>query len=133
MTKNEIEIIRGMIDKRLVDCSQEEIEAYMSLLNAHEITLAVGAGESPANIVREMTPNAFRVVTNDNKKIQCIKIIRQITSCGLKEAKDMFEAMEDGRWYSMKLVKSQVSLLGTEGVEVQEAYVPQKFLTNYCG
>lgn len=39
-----------------------------------------------------------RALTADNKLIQAVKLVRELTGVGLKEAKDTAEAIRDGRY-----------------------------------
>jgi large subunit ribosomal protein L7/L12 len=52
---------------------------------------AVGAAAAPAEVVEEQ--DEFDVILNaaGDKKIQVIKVVRELTSLGLKEAKDLVD------------------------------------------
>jgi len=52
---------------------------------------AVGGGEAAA-VVEEKTAFDVILVSVGDKKIQVIKVVRELTSLGLKEAKDLVEA-----------------------------------------
>jgi large subunit ribosomal protein L7/L12 len=76
----------------------ELIEAFKSKFNvtisaaAPAAPAAGGGGAAPAAAVEEQTE--FDVVLKDAgaKKIQVIKVVRELTGLGLKEAKDLVEA-----------------------------------------
>ena len=75
----------------------ELIEAFKSKFNvtitaaAPAAPAAGGGGAAPAAAVEEKTE--FDVVLKDSgaKKIQVIKVVRELTGLGLKEAKDMVD------------------------------------------
>jgi large subunit ribosomal protein L7/L12 len=75
----------------------ELIEAFKSKFNVTIAAAPVGGGAAgggaaaPAAAVEEKTE--FDVVLKDagSKKIQVIKVVREITGLGLKEAKDMVD------------------------------------------
>lgn len=67
-----------------------------------------GAGEKPAE------PTAFNVIltASGEKKIQVIKVVREITSLGLKEAKELVDA-------APKAIKEKVSKEDAEKIKKQ--------------
>ncbi len=75
----------------------ELIDAFKSKFNvtisaaAHAAPAAGGGGAAPAAAVEEQTE--FDVVLKDAgaKKIQVIKVVRELTGLGLKEAKDLVD------------------------------------------
>ncbi|MCC7195245.1 MAG: 50S ribosomal protein L7/L12 [Gemmatimonadaceae bacterium] len=71
----------------------ELIEAFKAKFNVTIAAVAAGgaAGGGAAAAVEEQTE--FTVVLKDagSKKIQVIKVVREITGLGLKEAKDMVD------------------------------------------
>lgn len=71
----------------------ELIDAFKSKFNVTVVAApAAGAGAGAAPAVEEKSE--FSVVLKDGgaKKIQVIKAVREITSLGLKEAKDLVDA-----------------------------------------
>ena len=56
--------------------------------------VAVAAGAAPAAVEEEEEKTEFDVLLQEigDKKIQVIKAVRQLTSLGLKEAKDLVES-----------------------------------------
>jgi large subunit ribosomal protein L7/L12 len=87
------EILEAIGGKTVVELA-ELIEAFMSKFN---VTIAApvaagpaagGAGGAAAAPVEEKTEWAVVLKEGGAKKIQVIKVVREITSLGLKEAKD---------------------------------------------
>ena len=69
----------------------KELEEKYGVTAAAPIAMASGAGaEKPAE--EEKTEFSVTLVSFGDKKIQVIKVVREITGLGLKEAKDMVEA-----------------------------------------
>jgi large subunit ribosomal protein L7/L12 len=63
---------------------------------------AAGAGAPAAAAAEEQTEFAVHLVTTGDKKINVIKVVREVTSLGLKEAKDLVDG-------APKVVKEGVS------------------------
>jgi large subunit ribosomal protein L7/L12 len=83
----------------------ELIEAFKTKFNVTIAAVAAGGaggGAAPAAAVEEQTE--FTVVLKDAgaKKIQVIKVVREVTGLGLKEAKDLVDG-------APKTVKENVS------------------------
>tara|TARA_B100000959_G_scaffold91815_1_gene97558 strand:- start:1200 stop:1574 length:375 start_codon:yes stop_codon:yes gene_type:complete len=69
----------------------KELEEKYGVTAAAPVAMASGAGaEKPAE--EEKTEFGVTLVSFGDKKIQVIKVVREITGLGLKEAKDMVEA-----------------------------------------
>ncbi|HJP17375.1 MAG TPA: 50S ribosomal protein L7/L12 [Nitrospinota bacterium] len=69
----------------------KELEEKYGVTAAAPVAMASGAGaEKPAE--EEKTEFSVTLVSFGDKKIQVIKVVREITGLGLKEAKDMVEA-----------------------------------------
>ena len=91
-TLSKDEILDAIGSMSVVELS-ELVEAFKEKFN---VTIAAaapaGAGAGPAAVVEEQTE--FSVVLKEvgAKKIQVIKVVREITGLGLKEAKDLVEA-----------------------------------------
>ncbi len=66
------------------------------------VAAAGGAGAPAAAAAEEQTEFAVHLVTTGDKKINVIKVVREVTSLGLKEAKDLVDG-------APKLVKEGVS------------------------
>mgnify|MGYP002777086691 FL=1 len=91
LSKDEIlEAIGNMSVFELADL----IEAFKEKFNvtvAAAAPAAGGAGAAPAAAVEEQTEFAVILKDAGAKKIQVIKVVREITGLGLKEAKDLVE------------------------------------------
>ena len=90
LSKDEIlDAIGGM---SVIELS-ELVEAFKEKFN---VTIAAAApaaaGAGPAAVVEEQTEFSVVLKEAGAKKIQVIKVVREITGLGLKEAKDLVEA-----------------------------------------
>src|SRR5262245_59684048 len=61
-----------------------------------------GAGAAPAAVAEEKTEFAVHLTNAGDKKINVIKVVREVTNLGLKEAKDLVDG-------APKLVKEGVN------------------------
>ena len=69
------------------------IESFKSKFNVSVMAApAAGAGAGAAPVVEEQTEYSIILKDAGSKKIQVIKAVREVTSLGLKEAKDMVDA-----------------------------------------
>ena len=97
------EILDAIGGKTLIELS-ELIESFKTKFNVTIAAVAAGGGggAAPAAAVEEQTE--FTVVLKEagGKKIQVIKVVREITGLGLKEAKDLVDG-------APKSVKENVS------------------------
>src|SRR5512134_709780 len=66
------------------------------------VAAAGGAAAAPAAAAEEQTEFAVHLVSAGDKKINVIKVVREVTSLGLKEAKDLVDG-------APKVVKEGVS------------------------
>jgi len=88
------QILEAIGDKTVVELA-DLIEAFKTKFNVSVVAAAAaaggGGGGAGAPAVEEQTE--FTVVLKEGgaKKIQVIKVIREITSLGLKEAKDLVD------------------------------------------
>jgi len=85
-----LEVIKGMTIIELRDLNKA-IEEEFGVTAAAPVAMAVAA---PAAAAAEEEKDEFDVVLTDfgANKINVIKVVREITSLGLKEAKDLVEA-----------------------------------------
>jgi large subunit ribosomal protein L7/L12 len=92
MTNDEI---LEAIGSRTVMELAELIEAFKTKFNVTVVASAAvaggGAGGAAAPAVEEQTEFTVILKESGPKKIQVIKVIREITSLGLKEAKDLVD------------------------------------------
>jgi len=69
-----------------------ETEFGVSAAAAMPMASAAGIGAAAAEPVEEQTEFAVVLEAAGEKKINVIKVVREVTSLGLKEAKDLVEA-----------------------------------------
>ncbi len=97
LSKDEIvEAIKSMSVLELSELSKELQEVFGVTPSAGVAMAApAGGGGGAAAPVVEEAPTSFDVIMTSfgEKKINVIKVVREITGLGLKEAKDMVEAV----------------------------------------
>jgi large subunit ribosomal protein L7/L12 len=84
------EILEAIGHKTVIELA-DLIDAFKTKFNVTVAAAAVGggaAGGAAAPVVEEKTEFAVILKAGGAKKIQVIKVVREITSLGLKEAKD---------------------------------------------
>ena len=88
------EILEAIGHKTVIELA-ELIEAFKTKFNVSVVAAAApaggGAGGAAAPAVEEQTEFTVILKEGGAKKIQVIKVIREITSLGLKEAKDLVD------------------------------------------
>jgi large subunit ribosomal protein L7/L12 len=88
------QILEAIGSKTVVELS-ELIEAFKTKFNVSVVAATApaggGAGGAAAPAVEEQTEFTVILKEGGAKKIQVIKVIREITSLGLKEAKDLVD------------------------------------------
>jgi large subunit ribosomal protein L7/L12 len=88
------QIIEAIGGKTVVELA-DLIEAFKTKFNVTVVAAAsaggAGAGGAAAPAVEEQTEFAVVLKEGGPKKIQVIKVVREITSLGLKEAKDLVD------------------------------------------
>jgi large subunit ribosomal protein L7/L12 len=88
------QIIEAIGTKTVVELA-DLIEAFKTKFNVSVVAAAsaggAGAGGAAAPAVEEQTEFTVILKEGGAKKIQVIKVIREITSLGLKEAKDLVD------------------------------------------
>jgi large subunit ribosomal protein L7/L12 len=88
------EILDAIGGKTVVELS-ELIEAFKTKFNVSIVAAAgpaaAGAGAAAAPAAEEQTEFAVILKEGGPKKIQVIKVVRELTSLGLKEAKDLVD------------------------------------------
>jgi large subunit ribosomal protein L7/L12 len=97
LSKDEIvEAIKSMSVLELSELSKELQEVFgVTPSAAVAVAAAPGAGGGAPAAAAEEAPTSFDVIMTSfgEKKINVIKVVREITGLGLKEAKDMVEAV----------------------------------------
>ncbi|MDH5315826.1 MAG: 50S ribosomal protein L7/L12, partial [Gemmatimonadota bacterium] len=85
------QILEAIGGKTVVELA-ELIEAFKTKFNVSVVAAApAGAGAGAAPVVEEQTEFAVILKEGGAKKIQVIKVVRELTSLGLKEAKDLVD------------------------------------------
>ncbi len=85
------EIIDAIGQKTVIELA-DLIEAFTSKFNVSVAAApAAGGGGAAAAVVEEQTEFTVTLTGVGDKKINVIKVVREITSLGLKEAKDLVD------------------------------------------
>jgi large subunit ribosomal protein L7/L12 len=88
------EILDAISGKTVVELA-ELIDAFKTKFNVTVVAAAgpaaAGGGAAAAPAVEEQTEFAVILKEGGAKKIQVIKVVRELTSLGLKEAKDLVD------------------------------------------
>ena len=102
-TLSKDEILDAIGAMSVIDLS-ELIEAFKTKFNVTIAAVAAGGGgaAAPAAAAEEQTEFAVILKEAGGKKIQVIKVVRELTGLGLKEAKDLVDG-------APKSVKENVS------------------------
>ena len=107
------QILEAIGGKTVVELA-ELIEAFKSKFNVSIVAAggpaAGGAGGAAAPAAEEQTEFTVILKEGGAKKIQVIKVIRELTSLGLKEAKDLVDG-------APKVVKEGISKAEAEEVK----------------
>lgn len=96
-TLSKDEILDAIGSMSVLDLA-ELIESFKSKFNvtisaaAPAAPAAGGAGAAPAAAVEEQTEFTVNLKETGAKKIQVIKVVRELTGLGLKEAKDLVDS-----------------------------------------
>lgn len=92
LSKDDIlEAIGNMSVFELAELIEKFKERFGVTIAAAPAAPAAGAGAAAAPAVEEKTEYAVVLKEGGPKKIQVIKVVRQVTTLGLKEAKDLVE------------------------------------------
>jgi len=91
-TLSKDEILDAIGAMSVIDLS-ELIEAFKTKFNVTIAAVGAGGGgaAAPAAAVEEQTEFAVILKEAGGKKIQVIKVVRELTGLGLKEAKDLVD------------------------------------------
>jgi len=107
------QILEAIGGKTVVELA-ELIEAFKTKFNVSVVAAAGpaggGAGGGAAPAVEEQTEFSVILKEGGAKKIQVIKVVRELTSLGLKEAKDLVDG-------APKVVKEGISKAEAEEVK----------------
>jgi len=69
----------------------KDIEEKFGVTAAAPMAAAAGPAAAPAEVAEEKTEFDVVLISSGEKKIQVIKVVRALTSLGLKEAKDLVD------------------------------------------
>jgi large subunit ribosomal protein L7/L12 len=90
------EIVEAIKNMSLIEVSElvKELEETFGVSAAAPVAVAAAPGAAPAQAAAEEEKTSFDVILQaaGDKKIQVIKVVRQITNLGLKEAKDLVDS-----------------------------------------
>ncbi len=92
-TLSKDEILEAIGNMSVLDLS-ELIEAFKEKFNVTISAAPVGGGAAPAAaapVAEEQTEFTVMLKAAGEKKIQVIKVVRELTGLGLKEAKDLVD------------------------------------------
>jgi large subunit ribosomal protein L7/L12 len=85
------EILEAIGNKSVIELV-ELIDAFKTKFNVTIAAVAAGGAAAPAAaVVEEQTEFTVTLMNCGAKKIQVIKVVREITGLGLKEAKDLVD------------------------------------------
>src|SRR3954447_25703090 len=90
------DLLDAFKDMTLIELSEfvEQFEETFDVTAAAPVAIAPAGGGGAAEAPAEVEKDSFDVVleADGGKKIQVIKVVRELTGLGLKEAKDTVEA-----------------------------------------
>ena len=89
-TMSNDEILDAIGNKTVLELA-DLIESFKSKFNVTVAAMAAPAGGAAAAAVEEQTEFAVILKAGGEKKINVIKVVRELTSLGLKEAKDLVD------------------------------------------
>ena len=87
-----VDYIKGMTVVELSDLVKRLEDELGVSAAAMPVAVAGVAGGGPAEAAEEQTEFTVQLVEIGPKKINVIKVVREVTSLGLKEAKDLVES-----------------------------------------
>jgi large subunit ribosomal protein L7/L12 len=89
------ELLDAFKEMTLIELSEfvKQFEEVFEVTAAAPVAIATSGGPAaPAEAVEEQTEFDVILEADGGKKIQVIKVVRELTGLGLKEAKDLVEA-----------------------------------------
>jgi large subunit ribosomal protein L7/L12 len=89
-TMSNDEILDAIGHKTVLELA-DLVEAFKTKFNVTAAAVAAPAGGAAAAVVEEQTEFTVVLKAGGEKKINVIKVIREVTSLGLKEAKDLVD------------------------------------------
>lgn len=109
-----LDIVKGMTVLELAELVKafEEEFGVSAAVAAAPAAAPAAAAAAPAEAAEEQTEFDVILTGFGDKKVQVIKVVREITALGLKEAKDLVEA-------APKAVKEKVSKEEAEAIKAK--------------
>lgn len=94
MSLTNAQILEAIAQKPVMEIVEliKMMEDEFGVSAAAAVAVAAGPGAAAAPAAQEKTSFTVHLVSAGEKKIEVIKIVREITGLGLKEAKDLVEA-----------------------------------------
>ena len=88
------ELIKQIDEMTVLDLNTlvKELEEHYGVSAAAAVTVAAAAGGGEAEEAEEQIEFDVQLTSFGDKKIAVIKVVREVTSLGLKEAKDLVES-----------------------------------------
>ena len=88
------DVLKYLENSNMLEISEliSEIEEKFGVSAAAPVAVAAAPGADAGAAVEEKTEFDIELVSAGEKKINVIKVIREITSLGLKEAKDLVDS-----------------------------------------
>lgn len=109
-----LEIVKGMTVLELAELVKA-FEEEFGVTAAAPVAVAAGPVAGPAAVEEEAQTEFDVILTSfGEKKVEVIKVVRQLTGLGLKEAKDLVEA-------APKAIKEKISKEDAEALKAKLA------------
>lgn len=106
-----VDIIKGMTALELKEL-KETLQDEFGVTAAAPVVAVAGAAAPAAEAVEEKTSFDVELTETGDKKINVIKVVRELTSLGLKEAKEVVDG-------APKLIKEGVTKEEAEAAKVK--------------
>lgn len=112
MSANVEELVEKISALTLVEASElkKALEEKFGVTAAAPMMMAAGPAGAPAAAVEEKTEFDVELTDGGAQKLNVIKVVREVTGLGLKEAKDLVEG-------APKLVKEQLPKADAEALK----------------
>ncbi|MBS3886678.1 MAG: 50S ribosomal protein L7/L12 [Dethiobacter sp.] len=106
-----LEIVKGMTVLELSELVKA-FEEEFGVTAAAPVAMAMPAAAADAPVVEEQTEFDVILLTSGDKKVGVIKVVREVTGLGLKEAKDLVDT-------APKAVKEKITKDEAEALKVK--------------
>lgn len=108
---NELSKLSILEASELIKSLEEKWGVKAAVLNSNN-SVQSSDGASPTAEIIEKTEFDVELITVGDKKIQIIKIVREVTGLGLKEAKDLVDS-------APKIIKSAISKADADAIKLK--------------